>query len=203
MDITEEQSSLIELVERDYQVTSATAASSQTAVVASRSVGFTLIAALLGLGVIHTEWLLMLLAAVSGLAVYLVDGFYTWRTTERDNYLKRLESVMAAHYNVLLRSPNNDRDVARLERRLAALRIGATTEIKHFKWRNLRFIQPVPLFQFLYPILLLSSLVLAVVFGVQDLPSGSEHPDCPHNPRSQLITDQPTGACGGWWRAPV
>ena len=170
--LTTELDRVVALVERDYEITNGAATGAQSAVVASRSVGFTLVAALLGVGLAQGSWPLLVLAALSGAAVYLIDAYYTWRANERDLYLRQLEDVLAARFSVLMRAPNNAREVARLARRLAALRIGATSQTRVFRRRNLRYLQPRPLFLFLYPLLLAFAIGAAGFFVVRGNDSG-------------------------------
>lgn len=168
------QRQVISFVERDYEVNQEAATGAHGAVVASRSVGFTLVAALLGFGLSQKSWPLLLLATFGAFAVYLIDAFYSWRASERDAYVRQLEEILAAHVALMVRSPRNQRELGRLERRLAGLRVGSTSQVRTFRARDVRFIQPGPLFKFLYPVLLLFALGACAYFGVRDLRSDAD-----------------------------
>jgi hypothetical protein len=167
--LSAEKQQIVSFVERDYEITQEVATGAHRAVVASRSVGFTLVAALLGFGLSQKSWPLLLLAAFSGFAVYLIDAYYTWRASERDAYVRGLEEVLGAHVAFLERTPRNERELGRLERRLAGLRVGTTSQIRTFKAKDVWFIQPAPLFRFLYPLLLLFALGACAYFVSHDL----------------------------------
>jgi hypothetical protein len=170
------QRELIRFVERDFEVSNEAAGHAQTAVVASRSVGFTLLAALLGLGLLHENWLLLLAAAVSGCTLYLIDAYYTWRARERELYIERLDAVLSAYYATVQRAPGNQRDLARLDLRLATLRTGSTSQISRLKRKDLLYIQPSALFLGLYPLLLCGAIAAAIVFFVEDQTGTETHP---------------------------
>ncbi len=177
---------LVAFIERDYALTQEVASSAHSAVVASRSVGFTLVAALLGVGLTQKSWPLLLLATFSASAIYVIDAFYTWRASERDSYARELEGVLAAHFDVVRRAPHNQRELARLDRRLAAVRIGTTSQIRTFKVRDVWFIQPAPL-KFLYLVLLVFALGACLYFAFFDKDEGTHRGPPP--PRSVLIAD--------------
>jgi len=180
---------LIAFVERDYEVSSLAAGSAQTAVVASRSVGFTLLSVLVGLGISRTNGALLLVAAVTSVAIALVDAYYTSRADERDRYLEELEAVLGAFYSFTQRGPNNARELRRLEQRLAALRTGSTSQIKTFKWRDLKYLKPRILFHYLYPGLLGICILFGALYGYADL-SKEEKRRCEPQSRSLLIAEK-------------
>lgn len=184
-ELSPEQQRVISFVERDYEINQEVATGAHGAVVASRSVGFTLVAALLGFGLSQKSWPLLLLATFSAFAIYLIDAFYTWRASERDAYGRQLEEILAAHVAFLDRTPRNQRELGRLERRLAGLRVGSTSQIRTFKRRNVLFIQPGPLFKFLYPVLLLFALGGCLYFGARDL--GHDADSKVRHPREVLV----------------
>jgi hypothetical protein len=163
--LTPEQERLVEAVEKDHEVTHGAAASAETAVIANRSVGFTLIAALIGVAITRTSWPLMALAAVAAIFLYTIDGYYSWRAEERRRYLRLLERILAAHFTAVARAPENASDLKRLDSRLQALRVGVISQSSKFKWRDPFFSKPKQLFWGLYPLLLAFSVGAAVYLG--------------------------------------
>lgn len=138
----------------------------ENAVVASRSIGFTLIAALLGVGLSQRSWVIVLLAAVAGVAAFIIDGYYSWRLTQRELYLRGLEKALAASYAAIQRAPNNKRELNKLATALEGVRIGANSQIRRFDWSDAWFNEPVMLFKGLYPVLTIAAVVATAVFAV-------------------------------------
>lgn len=185
--LSAKQQQLVSLVQRDYEITQEIASSAENAVVASRSVGFTLVAALLGVGLTQKSWPLLLAASVAALAVYQIDGYYTWRASERDKYARRLEDVLATYFAAIKRHPRNERDLVRLDRKLAGLRIGVTSEIRTFRVRDTFYNQPASLFRVLYPGLLLFALGACLYFGFRDL--GDDDGGSQQRPQEVLVAE--------------
>jgi hypothetical protein len=166
VNLSPEQERLVAAVERDYEVTHGATASAETAVIANRSVGFTLIAALIGVGLTQKSWPLMTLAAVSALFLYTIDGYYSWRAEERRKYLQQLEDILSAHVTAVVRTPNNAKERGRLDQRLASLRVGVISKAQRFKWwRDPFFNQPGALFWGLYPLILIFAIGTALYLG--------------------------------------
>jgi hypothetical protein len=163
--LTPEQERLVEAVEKDHEVTHGAAASAETAVIANRSVGFTLIAALIGVAITRTSWPLMALAAVAAVFLYTIDGYYSWRAEERRRYLRLLERILAAHFTAVARAPENASDLKRLDSRLQALRVGVISQSPKFKWRDPFFSNPKQLFWGLYPLLLAFAVAASIYLG--------------------------------------
>ena len=146
-----EEERLIAFIERDYAVAQEAAGSMENAVVASRSIGSTLIAALLGVSLSQRSWVIVLLAAVAGVAAFIIDGYYSWRLTQRELYLRGLEKALAASYAAIQRAPNNKRELNKLATALEGVRVGANSQIRRFDWSDAWFNEPVMLFKGLYP----------------------------------------------------
>lgn len=164
--LTPEQERLVEAVEKDHEVTHGAAASAETAVIASRSVGFTLIAALIGVAIAQTSWPMMALAAVSAAFIYTIDGYYSWRAEERRKYLRLLERILSAHFVAVARAPGNSNELMRLDSRLQSLRVGVISQSPKFKWRDPFFNNPKPLFWGLYPLILIFAIGAALYLGL-------------------------------------
>ena len=177
--LTHEQERLVAAVEKDHEVTHGAAASAETAVIASRSVGFTLIAALIGVAITRTSWPMMALAAISAAFIYTIDGYYSWRAEERRQYLRRLEKILSAHFTVVVRAPENKVELERLDIRLESLRVGVISQSPKFKWRDPFFNNPKPLFWGLYPLILLFAIAATLYLGLfhEDSPSPSANGD--------------------------
>jgi hypothetical protein len=171
--LTHEQERLVAAVEKDHEVTHGAAASAETAVIASRSVGFTLIAALIGVAITRTSWPMMALAAISAAFIYTIDGYYSWRAEERRQYLRRLEKILSAHFTVVVRAPENKVELERLDIRLESLRVGVISQSPKFKWRDPFFNNPKPLFWGLYPLILSFAIAATLYLGLfhEDSPS--------------------------------
>lgn len=161
-----EETRLIAFIERDYTVAQEAAGSMENAVVASRSIGFTLVAALLGVGLSQKSWVIVLLAAVAGVAAYVIDGYYSWRLKQRELYLRGLEKAVAANYAAIQRAPNNKRELNKLATVLEGVRVGANSQIRRFDWSDAWFNEPVMLFKGLYPVMIAAAVVATAVFGV-------------------------------------
>lgn len=186
-----EERELIGVIERDYAVTQETTASAENAVVASRSIGFTLVAALLGVGLGQKSWAIVALAAVTGFAAYLVDGYYTWRVTERREYLKRLERALAANYRAIERAPGNEKELNKLAAVLKGIRIGSNSQIRRFRYRDVFYNQPGTLFWFLYPVLIVAALTATGVLLTRALnanDSGTPLSECSNGVRLSLTS---------------
>jgi hypothetical protein len=164
--LTPEQERLVEAVEKDHEVTHAAAASAETAVIASRSVGFTLIAALIGVAISQVSWPMMALAAISAAFIYTIDGYYSWRAEERRKYLRLLERILAAHFTAVARAPENSSEISRLDSRLQSLRVGVISQSPKFKWRDPFFNNPKPLFWGLYPLILIFAIGATLYLGL-------------------------------------
>lgn len=164
--LTPEQERLVKAVEKDHEVTHGAAASAETAVIASRSVGFTLIAALIGVAIAQVSWPMMALAAISAAFIYTIDGYYSWRAEERRKYLRLLERILAAHFTAVSRAPENSSELLRLDSRLQSLRVGVISQSPKFKWRDPFFNHPKPLFWGLYPLILAFAIGAALYLGI-------------------------------------
>jgi hypothetical protein len=155
---------LVAFIERDYAIAQEATGSVENAVVASRSIGFTLMAALLGVGLSQKSWAVAGLAAVAGAAVYIIDGYYSWQAEQRKDYLRGLERALGAYYMAVERAPNNQWELNNLAIRLAGVRIGANSQIRQFTTRDVRFNKPMMLFKVLYPVLIIAALVATGIF---------------------------------------
>jgi hypothetical protein len=166
--LTARQERLVEAVEKDYEIVHGAAGNAETAVIASRSLGFTLIAALIGVAIAQSSWPLMLLAAFSAFFLYTIDGYYSWRAEEHRQYLRRLEVILSAHFTAVEREPKSATALTRLDNRLASLSIGVISQTKKFKLRrDLRYNKPWQLFRGLYPLMLLFTVIAALVIGLR------------------------------------
>ena len=179
-----EERELVAFIERDYAVTQEATASAENAVVASRSIGFTLVAALLGVGLSQRSWVIVALAALTGFAAYMIDGYYTWRATDREQYLRGLERVLAANYVAIERAPNNAKELSKLATRLEGARVGANSQIRRFRYRDAWFNPPAMLFKFLYPVLIVAAITATGIFAVRALTAddedGGRRSECEH-----------------------
>ncbi len=198
-----EERQLIAFIERDYAIAQEATGSVENAVVASRSIGFTLMAALLGVGLSQKSWAVAGLAAVAGAAVYIIDGYYSWQVEQRKDYLRGLERALGAHYTAVERAPNNEWELNNLTIRLAGVRIGANSQIRQFTTRDVRFNKPMMLFKGLYPVLIIAALVATGIFVTHALRKSADRTslsECRNGVRIELATplhvQLPPGALG-------
>jgi hypothetical protein len=198
-----EQRDLVAFIERDYAIAQEATGSVENAVVASRSIGLTLMAALLGVGLSQKSWAVAGLAAVAGAAVYIIDGYYSWQVEQRKDYLRGLERGLGAYYTAVERAPNNERELNNLEIRLAGVRIGANSQIRQFTPRDLLFNNPMMLFRGLYPVLIVAALVATGIFVAHALrksPADTSLSECNNGVHLELTSplqvQVPPGALG-------
>lgn len=164
---------LVAFVEREYSLNQSLLANATTAVVASRSVGLTLIAAVLGVALTQHSWPVAAVGCVIVPLAYVVDAYYSWRLAAADDYERQLEDVLSHQYTVLQRAPNNAAQLTRLDRRLRTLRVGSLSRLRTFKRGDVWYGQPRAMFQGLYPVLIAGSLLATVVLAATATSQGS------------------------------
>jgi hypothetical protein len=157
---------LLEMVEREYRVNHQLLSTAANTVAASRSLGFTLIAALTGFGVTQHSWPLAAVGGGLGLVAYLVDGYYSWRSEGVESYIRRLETILATSYRATHKRPRNAVELVRLDRRLRALRVGSLSQLHSFGWGDIWHGKPRAIFQLLYPVLIGAIAVITLVIGL-------------------------------------
>jgi hypothetical protein len=156
---------LLEAVQREHEQSHALLGTATNAVVASRSLGLTLTAAILGFGVNQGSWPLVAVGAGLACVAYLIDGYYSWRAEEIENYVKRLERIRRAEYRSVRSGPGTGASL-RLDARLRGLRVGPISQIRTFGWKDVWYGRPTWIFRILYPGLIITLIATALTVGL-------------------------------------
>ncbi len=168
---------LLGIVQRDYDAADKLARGSSQSADRTRTFGLTLIAAVVGVSVTTRTWALGATGAVLTFAVAVVDGYYSWQYATALEHLRRIELIEGLRFRALLpearrslgasaaraRPETAAKFEGRLQARLQGFKPGAYGELKKFRLRELRFLQPYPVFRGLYPVVLIACLGAGLV----------------------------------------
>jgi hypothetical protein len=167
---------LLEIIRRDHEAAGRLARGASSSVDRTRTFGLTLVAAVVGFSLTSHTWELSAAGVLLGAAIAVVDGFYSWQYERSVEHIRRIEAIEALRYKSLLppgRSARSDlpgaarqgeagRPRTRLESKVRGFKPGVYSELKKFRIRELRYLQPFPVFRGLYPAVIVASLLAGV-----------------------------------------
>lgn len=167
---------LLEIIQRDHEAAGRLAGGASASVDRTRTFGLTLVAAIVGFSLTSHTWELSAAGVLLGAAIAVVDGFYSWQYERSVEHIRRIEAIEALRFKALqpprrgarsdspsgVRHGDAGRPPIRLESKVRGFKPGVYSELKKFRIRELRYLQPFPVFRGLYPAVIVASLLAGI-----------------------------------------
>jgi hypothetical protein len=157
---------LLTIVEAEYKRTGEFIDGITSASATARGLGVTIWLALIGVAFDRSLWELGVLAAITAIVFWLIDGYHAWLYGEAFRLALELELIQAAAYAAKGRLAGQARGALEARARLQAHQFGLYRNFKRFRLRDLLYVRPYVFFRLFYPFLVAVGVCAAVFLAV-------------------------------------
>jgi len=154
---------LIELVDQDYQRTTAFIESIVGTGVTTRGWAVTLWLGLLGFGFDRQLWQLGALAVIVTLVLAIVDAYHATLYGQALDHAREAEDISAMYFALLNHGDDDPNALDEISVRLAGYRHGLYTNLWTFRLRDVWYARPTVFFRLVYPTLIVVAVAAAVL----------------------------------------